>query len=187
MTKKVKKMAIGGKGSAKTQPPAPAGGKGGAKVAPPPPAKAATSNSLQDIAKNAQSKIGTQVATGTDSQSGKTQQNLLDEMKNAQSKIGTQAPAGAPASKEQQAGGGKGGAKTAPSPAPRGGKGSAKTAPAPAGGGKGGPAKKPGMKKGGSVKASKMGSVKKATPAMGSASSRGDGIAVRGKTKGKVC
>lgn len=42
------------------------------------------------------------------------------------------------------------------------------------------------MKKGGSVKASKMGKVKQAKPSMGSASSRGDGIAQRGKTKGRM-
>ena len=60
--------------------------------------------------------------------------------------------------------GGKGGAQPkAPAPAPRGGKGGAK---------------RPGMKKGGAVKKMAKG---------GSASSRGDGIAVRGKTKGKVC
>lgn len=42
-----------------------------------------------------------------------------------------------------------------------------------------------GMKKGGSVKASKMGSVKTAKPSASSASKRGDGIAMRGKTRGK--
>ena len=42
-----------------------------------------------------------------------------------------------------------------------------------------------GMKRGGKVKASKMGSVKTAKPSMGSASRRGDGIAQRGKTKGR--
>lgn len=42
------------------------------------------------------------------------------------------------------------------------------------------------MKKGGSVKASNMGKVKQAKPSMGSASSRGDGIAQRGKTKGRM-
>ena len=41
------------------------------------------------------------------------------------------------------------------------------------------------MKRGGKVKASKMGSVKTAKPSMGSASRRGDGIAQRGKTKGR--
>jgi hypothetical protein len=40
------------------------------------------------------------------------------------------------------------------------------------------------MKKGGAV--SKMGAVKTAKPSMGSASSRADGIAERGKTKGKL-
>ena len=40
-----------------------------------------------------------------------------------------------------------------------------------------------GMKKGGSVKASKMGAVKQSKPSMGSASKRGDGIAQRGKTR----
>jgi hypothetical protein len=40
-----------------------------------------------------------------------------------------------------------------------------------------------GFKRGGSVKASKMGSVKTAKPAMRSASSRADGIAIRGKTR----
>jgi hypothetical protein len=40
---------------------------------------------------------------------------------------------------------------------------------------------------GGSVKASSMGSVKTAKPSMGSASKRADGIAQRGKTRGKVC
>jgi hypothetical protein len=40
---------------------------------------------------------------------------------------------------------------------------------------------------GGSVKASGMGSVKTAKPSMGSASKRADGIAQRGKTRGKVC
>ncbi len=39
---------------------------------------------------------------------------------------------------------------------------------------------------GGSVKASSMGSVRTAKPSMGSASKRGDGIAMRGKTRGKV-
>ena len=43
-----------------------------------------------------------------------------------------------------------------------------------------------GMKKGGSVKASKMGAVKQSKPSMGSASKRGDGIAQRGKTKGRM-
>ena len=43
-----------------------------------------------------------------------------------------------------------------------------------------------GMKKGGSVKASKMGAVKQSKPSMGSASKRGDGIAQRGKTKGRI-
>ena len=42
------------------------------------------------------------------------------------------------------------------------------------------------FKHGGSVKASKMGSVKTAKPKMTSASSRGDGIAQRGKTKGRI-
>jgi len=42
------------------------------------------------------------------------------------------------------------------------------------------------FKQGGSVKASKMGSVKTAKPKMTSASSRGDGIAQRGKTKGRI-
>ena len=42
------------------------------------------------------------------------------------------------------------------------------------------------FKHGGSVKASKMGSVKTAKPKMTSASSRGDGIAQRGKTKGRM-
>ena len=41
------------------------------------------------------------------------------------------------------------------------------------------------FKKGGSVKASKMGAVKQSKPSMGSASKRGDGIAQRGKTKGR--
>jgi hypothetical protein len=42
------------------------------------------------------------------------------------------------------------------------------------------------MKRGGAVKASKMGTVKQAKPSMGSASKRADGIAQRGKTKGRV-
>ena len=42
------------------------------------------------------------------------------------------------------------------------------------------------FKNGGSIKASKMGSVKTAKPKMTSASSRGDGIAQRGKTKGRM-
>ena len=42
-----------------------------------------------------------------------------------------------------------------------------------------------GMKKGGSVKASKMGSVKTAKPSVSSASKRADGIAQKGKTRGK--
>jgi len=50
--------------------------------------------------------------------------------------------------------------------------------------------KKGGMVKkyaaGGSVKASGMGSVKQAKPSMGSASKRADGIAQRGKTKGRI-
>ncbi len=41
-------------------------------------------------------------------------------------------------------------------------------------------------KRGGSVKASKMGSVRTSKPSMGSASSRGDGIAQRGKTRGRM-
>jgi hypothetical protein len=41
------------------------------------------------------------------------------------------------------------------------------------------------MKKGGVVP-SKMGAVKTAKPSMGSASSRADGIAQKGKTKGKL-
>jgi hypothetical protein len=40
-------------------------------------------------------------------------------------------------------------------------------------------------KRGGSVKASKMGGVKTAKPSMGSASKRADGIAAKGKTRGK--
>ena len=47
---------------------------------------------------------------------------------------------------------------------------------------KGGMAK---MAMGGGVKA-KMGAVKTGKPAMGSASSRADGVAVKGKTKGKM-
>jgi hypothetical protein len=43
------------------------------------------------------------------------------------------------------------------------------------------------MKKGGAVKSSKMGAVKQAKPSMGSASKRADGIAQRGKTRGKMC
>jgi hypothetical protein len=43
-----------------------------------------------------------------------------------------------------------------------------------------------GMKRGGAVKASKMGAVKQAKPSMGSASKRADGIAQRGKTRGRV-
>jgi hypothetical protein len=50
--------------------------------------------------------------------------------------------------------------------------------------------KKGGMVKkyaaGGSVKASSMGSVKQSKPSMSSASSRGDGIAMRGKTRGRI-
>jgi len=42
-----------------------------------------------------------------------------------------------------------------------------------------------GMKSGGSVKPSKMGAVKQAKPSYGSASSRADGIATKGKTRGK--
>jgi hypothetical protein len=42
------------------------------------------------------------------------------------------------------------------------------------------------LKKGGTVKASKMGTVKQAKPSMGSASKRADGIAQRGKTRGRV-
>ena len=42
-----------------------------------------------------------------------------------------------------------------------------------------------GLKKGGSVMASKMGKVATAKPKMGSASKRADGVAVKGKTKGK--
>jgi len=42
------------------------------------------------------------------------------------------------------------------------------------------------FKNGGSIKSSKMGSVKTAKPKMTSASSRGDGIAQRGKTKGRM-
>jgi hypothetical protein len=41
-------------------------------------------------------------------------------------------------------------------------------------------------KRGGSVKASKMGSVRTSKPSMGSASSRGDGIATKGKTRGRM-
>lgn len=43
-----------------------------------------------------------------------------------------------------------------------------------------------GFKRGGSIKASSMGKVKQAKPSMGSASRRGDGIAQRGKTRGKM-
>ena len=42
------------------------------------------------------------------------------------------------------------------------------------------------MKRGGAVKASKMGTVKQAKPSMGSASKRADGIAQRGKTRGRM-
>jgi hypothetical protein len=42
-----------------------------------------------------------------------------------------------------------------------------------------------GMKSGGSVKPSKMGGVKTAKPSSGSASKRADGIAAKGKTRGK--
>jgi hypothetical protein len=44
------------------------------------------------------------------------------------------------------------------------------------------------MKRGGSVKSSapKMGKVKTAKPSMGGASKRADGIAMRGKTRGKM-
>ncbi len=42
-----------------------------------------------------------------------------------------------------------------------------------------------GMKRGGSVKPSKMGGVKTAKPSFGSASSRADGVASKGKTRGK--
>ena len=42
------------------------------------------------------------------------------------------------------------------------------------------------MKSGGSVKASKMGSVKTGKPHMGSASRRADGVATKGKTRGKM-
>jgi hypothetical protein len=42
-----------------------------------------------------------------------------------------------------------------------------------------------GMKRGGSVNPSKMGGVKTAKPSFGSASSRADGIASKGKTRGK--
>jgi hypothetical protein len=44
----------------------------------------------------------------------------------------------------------------------------------------------PGMKKGGKVSASKMKPVKTASPKMSSASKRADGIAQRGKTRGKM-
>jgi hypothetical protein len=39
---------------------------------------------------------------------------------------------------------------------------------------------------GGTIKASKMGAVKQGKPSMGSASKRADGIAQRGKTKGRM-
>ena len=42
-----------------------------------------------------------------------------------------------------------------------------------------------GFAKGGSIKPSKMGAVKQAKPSMGSASSRADGIATKGKTRGR--
>jgi len=42
------------------------------------------------------------------------------------------------------------------------------------------------FKRGGSVKPSKMGSVRTSKPSMSSASSRADGIASRGKTRGKM-
>jgi hypothetical protein len=42
-----------------------------------------------------------------------------------------------------------------------------------------------GMKRGGSVKPSKMGGVKTAKPSFGSASKRADGVATKGKTRGK--
>ena len=51
---------------------------------------------------------------------------------------------------------------------------------------KGGAVKAKAFAKGGSVKATSMGSVKTTKPKMGSASSRGDGIAQRGKTKGRM-
>jgi hypothetical protein len=41
-------------------------------------------------------------------------------------------------------------------------------------------------KRGGSVKASKMGSVRTSKPSMGSASKRADGIATKGKTRGRM-
>jgi hypothetical protein len=41
-------------------------------------------------------------------------------------------------------------------------------------------------KRGGSVKASKMGSVRTSKPSMGSASMRADGIATKGKTRGRM-
>lgn len=44
-----------------------------------------------------------------------------------------------------------------------------------------------GMKNGGAVKATKMGSVKTDKPSMSSASRRGDGIAQKGKTRGRMC
>jgi hypothetical protein len=44
-----------------------------------------------------------------------------------------------------------------------------------------------GMKKGGAVKSPKMGAVKQSKPSMGSASKRADGIAIKGKTRGKMC
>ena len=42
------------------------------------------------------------------------------------------------------------------------------------------------FKRGGSIKASKMGSVRTSKPSMSSASSRADGIASRGKTRGRM-
>ena len=51
---------------------------------------------------------------------------------------------------------------------------------------KGGAVKAKAFAKGGAVKTTSMGSVKTTKPKMGSASSRGDGIAQRGKTKGRM-
>jgi hypothetical protein len=48
---------------------------------------------------------------------------------------------------------------------------------------KGGAVKAKAFAKGGSVKATSMGSVKTTKPKMGSASSRADGCAIRGKTR----
>ena len=172
---KVKKMALGGMGAgmiAKAPAPSQSAMQAGAKPAAGGP-KGGRSQPQSG---------GAKPAAGGGKGVGKTPtdaMNAYDKQKNAGAATGK--PSGQMQQLSQTM---KGQQATAPAPTakrPTGGKGGAQakaTPPAPAPtGGKGGPMR-PGKKNGGAVKKMAKG---------GSASSRGDGIAVRGKTKGKVC